>query len=232
MPTFTTKNKDYEVDENGFLVDFEQWDEDFARALSSDLGIKGGLTDEHLRVIRFIRKSYLEDGRCPLVYKTCKANRLTLKRLEKLFPTGYLRGACRLSGINYIPGYLGAPRVTEQPRPRIATPSSAAVPESGTPTEERARKTYTIDGYGFLQDAEQWDEQYATLRAFEMKIGPLTDARWRILYYLRDRYHQTGLVPTVIETCRDNGIDLEDLEMLFPDGYQRGAVKLAGLRVF
>ena len=38
------------------------------------------------------------------------------------------------------------------------------------------------------------------------------------------------VVPTVYEACADNGLELEDLEQLFSDGYHRGAVKLAGLR--
>jgi len=41
----------------------------------------------------------------------------------------------------------------------------------------------------------------------------------------------TGLVPTLYETCTASDLELEDLERLFPDGYQRGVVKIAGLRV-
>jgi sulfur relay (sulfurtransferase) DsrC/TusE family protein len=42
---------------------------------------------------------------------------------------------------------------------------------------------------------------------------------------------ERGVVPTVYETFVANSLELEDLERLFPDGYQRDAVKLAGLRV-
>jgi tRNA 2-thiouridine synthesizing protein E len=48
---------------------------------------------------------------------------------------------------------------------------------------------------------------------------------------IRKRFEETGTVPTVYETCEMNQIELEDLESLFPDGYHRGAVKIAGLRV-
>ena len=33
------------------------------------------------------------------------------------------------------------------------------------------------------------------------------------------------------ETCEANDIDIDELEQLFPDGYHRGAVKIAGLRL-
>jgi tRNA 2-thiouridine synthesizing protein E len=61
--------------------------------------------------------------------------------------------------------------------------------------------------------------------------GGLSESHWNIIHFLRDRFVKNGTVPTVYETCGDNGIDLEELERLFPDGYHRGAVKIAGLRV-
>ncbi len=52
-----------------------------------------------------------------------------------------------------------------------------------------------------------------------------------MIQFLRKHHAATGLVPTVYETCNANGLELEDLEQLFPDGYERGAVKIAGLSV-
>ena len=46
----------YAVDENGFLISPEDWNEDFAIANATSAGIKDGLTDEHWTVIRFIRQ--------------------------------------------------------------------------------------------------------------------------------------------------------------------------------
>jgi sulfur relay (sulfurtransferase) DsrC/TusE family protein len=59
----------------------------------------------------------------------------------------------------------------------------------------------------------------------------LGDKHWQIIKYLRERYEKDKEVPTVYETCEENNIELEELEQLFPDGYHRGAVKIAGLRV-
>ena len=93
-------------------------------------------------------------------------------------------------------------------------------------------KSYTIDVRGFLLDPGQWDDDYAIERAHETKAPEILSARhWQILYWLRDRFQATGEVPSVYETCEANGLDIVELERLFPDGYHRGAVKLAGLRV-
>lgn len=64
----------------------------------------------------------------------------------------------------------------------------------------------------------------------KMPVG-LSEKHWKIINYLRDRYQAEKCVPTVFQCCGENNIEMDDLAELFPDGYQRGAVKIAGLRV-
>ncbi|MFH2054487.1 MAG: TusE/DsrC/DsvC family sulfur relay protein [bacterium] len=216
MNKLTFRDKDYEVDAQGFLSDPQLWDDEFAVGMAPILGIRHGLTSEHWKVIRFIRKTYEELGRCPLVYQTCKLNGLLLRHLQRLFPTGYLRGACKLAGVTF--------------REEITARSSSAVREehSGEPDPD---KRYEVDVRGFLVDHRDWDEEFAVNKCFEMKMPEgLTEQHWQLIYYLREYFIKTNEVPTVYETCRANSIELEELEELFPDGYHRGAVKLAGLR--
>ncbi|MBW2526362.1 MAG: TusE/DsrC/DsvC family sulfur relay protein [Deltaproteobacteria bacterium] len=84
---------------------------------------------------------------------------------------------------------------------------------------------------GFLVDPEEWDPELAMLRARGMKLIGLSERHWQVIHFLRSWYAEHGVVPTVCQTCRAQGTDLDRLEELFPDGYHRGAVKLAGLRV-
>ncbi len=216
MPTFEFANKTYPIDSDEFLADFNAWDENFARGMAPKVGIVSGLSEDHWRVIRFIREQYQKTGRCPLVYETVRINRLHLEELKRLFPAGYLRGACKLAGITYKEGYL------EQ---------SWVEGFAEQTTEAEAGKTYEINVRGFLVNPSQWDKAYALHRAWEMKMPKLTDKHWQILEFLRQRFAANNIVPTVYETCEANHIELDDLQRLFPDGYHRGAVKLAGLRV-
>ena len=66
----------------------------------------------------------------------------------------------------------------------------------------------------------------------EMRIpdGKLGDDHWRIIYYLRDAWQVQRRIPTIYETCENCDLDLDRFEALFPDGYHRGALKIAGLR--
>ena len=223
METLTFNGKTYLTDEDGFLTDPNEWDEDFAIGLAQTLGIPDGLTDKHWEVIHFIRETCEREGRCPLVFQTCKTNGLHLKDLQQLFPTGYLRGACKLAGITYMVW-----NITKDEEgwffPCLAPRRTAAItlPE----------KTYTIDGWGFLANPDDWDEQYALLRAHEMGLYEgLTERHWQVIHFLRNSFKKKGIVPTIYEACEGNNLEIDDLERLFPQGYHRCAVKIAGLKV-
>mgnify|MGYP002682538837 CR=1 FL=1 len=97
------------VDHLGFLDHPEDWTEDFARQTAPIVGITQGLTDRHWAVIRYLRSQFEKTGRCPLLYFVCSDNGLSVADLQALFPSGYLRGACRLAGISYRDSILCSP---------------------------------------------------------------------------------------------------------------------------
>ncbi len=219
MKNITYKGKSYSLDSKGFLVNIEDWDENFAEGMAQKLMIKNGLTKEHWDIIYSIRKKFKETGRCPTIYETCRENNLRRNQLKYLFPTGYQRGACKLAGISFLDSYKDRELYTTEVAEALHAVAS--------------NKTYTVDMRGFLIDPDEWDEHYAIHRAYEMKIpdGKLTEKHWQVIHYLRESYKRNKEIPTVYETCEANYLELEDLEQLFTEGYHRGAVKIAGLRL-
>ncbi len=216
MSTLAFAKKTYAVDTDEYLSDFNAWDENFARVMAPKAGIISGLSEDQWRIIYFIRDHYKKTGKCPLVYETARMNRLHLQELKNLFPAGYLRGVCKLAGITYKEAYLD---------------QSWAEGFAEQVAEGEEGKTYEINVRGFLVNPFQWDKRYALHRAWEMKMPKLTEKHWQIIEFLRQRFAKDNIVPTVYETCEMNLIDLDELQKLFPDGYHRGAVKIAGLRV-
>lgn len=218
MKNLIFNNKVYKVDEQNLLYDFNKWDEDFAVGVAEMLNMEIPLTKRHWDVIYFIRNSFKETAECPLVYKTCKANNLKYNDLKQLFPAGYQRGACLLSGVSYY------------------DPSEYYISEKQLPSKDEAaqrttEKVYRVDVSGFLIDPSEWDESFALNKANEISMQKkLSERQWKIIYYLRNSYKTNNVVPTVYDCCEDNQIDLEELELLFPRGYHRGAIKIAGLR--
>jgi tRNA 2-thiouridine synthesizing protein E len=213
---FSYGGKDYDLDEHGFLIDPNQWDENFAEGVAVGL-VAGTLTAEHWRVINFIRDYYVQNGDCPIIYTTCKQLGLKLKDLKKLFPSGYQRGACKIAGLSYRSGSFAY----------YYWDNIAKVV-----SDEYEEKHYTVDMYGFLADANEWDKNFAQFKAKELKMsGKLTDAHWAVINYLRENFLLSGKIPNVYEVCEYFNMEYEELEKLFPDGYHRGAIKLAGLRL-
>jgi TusE/DsrC/DsvC family sulfur relay protein len=218
MPSIEFKGISYDVDDEDFLTDTSQWDAGFAEGMAPKVGITEGLTGAHWEVIRFIREAFTKTGRCPMVFETCKAHQLHSADLQALFPSGYLRGACKLAGLSYRAEDLHPSWLPDERMVPVSTPLY--------------KRVYRVNVRGFLVDPSDWDEDFAVFKGLEMKMsGPLGAKHWRIIRYLRRQFAETGKVPTVFETCSANQMEIEDLERLFPDGYHRGAVKLAGLRV-
>lgn len=91
----------YLVDPCGFLVDPGDWSEDFARTSALQEDGLAELTLLHWRVIRFIREWFQERNICPPLVRVGRATGLHLRELERLFPQGYVYGACRLAGLGY-----------------------------------------------------------------------------------------------------------------------------------
>ncbi len=98
MPTYEVDGRAYEVDEDGFLQEPDRWSDDVAKDFAKTEGIDA-LTDEHWKVIRYIRDYYLQFGIAPMVRKLCKETGHKLSEVYQLFPSGPAKGACKLAGL-------------------------------------------------------------------------------------------------------------------------------------
>lgn len=99
MPTIEHAGQVIEVNDEGFLVHPEQWNEDLASHLARSEENLEELTGEHWAVIRFIRQHYEENQSAPMVRSICKVTGLPLKKVYELFPSGPAKGACKLAGL-------------------------------------------------------------------------------------------------------------------------------------
>jgi TusE/DsrC/DsvC family sulfur relay protein len=98
MPTFTQGEVSIEVDEDGFIQQPDMWNETVAAALSSTEGVDT-LTEEHWKVVNYLREYYLKFGVAPMIRKLCKETVFDLKKIYALFPSGPAKGACKVAGL-------------------------------------------------------------------------------------------------------------------------------------
>lgn len=65
------KNRIVAVDEDGYLVNFDDWDEDVARELAARANV-GELTPERISMLKFIRDHYKTYNFFPIVNSICR----------------------------------------------------------------------------------------------------------------------------------------------------------------
>lgn len=98
MPTTTYGGHEVDVNEEGFFEDPDQWTEDMAPEIARDEGIDT-LTEQHWRVIRFMRSEYAEKGAGPTVRVLGRTSGVSVKELYQLFPKGPAKIAAKIAGI-------------------------------------------------------------------------------------------------------------------------------------
>lgn len=98
MPEFQVNGTTLEIDEDGFIQEPERWNEEVAQALARTEGVDD-LTEEHWKVVNYLREYYLEYGIAPMIRKLCKSTGFKLKEIYELFPSGPAKGACKVAGL-------------------------------------------------------------------------------------------------------------------------------------
>jgi tRNA 2-thiouridine synthesizing protein E len=99
MSILEVKDKKIELNQEGFLLRPQEWDEDVAKFLAKQEEGIDSLSEEHWKIIKYIRDYYLEKQLAPMVRKICQTTGFTLKHIYELFPSGPAKGACKLAGL-------------------------------------------------------------------------------------------------------------------------------------
>ena len=94
----TIEGKDYDIDEDGFIQDPSIWNEIIATGLAATEGVDD-LTEDHWKVVNYLREYYNEYNIAPMIRKLCKETGFKLKEIYDLFPSGPAKGACKVAGL-------------------------------------------------------------------------------------------------------------------------------------
>ena len=98
MATVEFEGTSYDVDEDGFIDDFTNWDEGWMSYVKSSEGIEE-ITDEHKKVVDVLQEYYKKNGIAPMVRILSKVTGYKLKYIYELFPSGPGKGACKMAGL-------------------------------------------------------------------------------------------------------------------------------------
>lgn len=87
-----------EIDEDGFLKKEGSWTKDVAQLMAPNV-VHSDLTEDHWKVINYMRHYYSEFRTIPPVRKLSRDTGISLRELKELFPDRVTMDACRLAGI-------------------------------------------------------------------------------------------------------------------------------------
>ena len=84
MPVTELGGHTVHVDEEGFLTDLTEWDEELAEVLAGQIGID--LTEDHWKVIRFLREDFAMRGETATTRRVQVVGGVPVKEQFALFP--------------------------------------------------------------------------------------------------------------------------------------------------
>jgi tRNA 2-thiouridine synthesizing protein E len=97
MPVTTIGTSEIHVDAEGFLTEYDEWDEALAAQLATAIGIE--LTDAHWGVIRFLRSDYAEQGETATLRRVATLTGVPVKDLFTLFPVKPAKKMAYIAGL-------------------------------------------------------------------------------------------------------------------------------------
>jgi tRNA 2-thiouridine synthesizing protein E len=104
MPTLDFQGQSVEVDEEGYLLNLDDWNEELCKFLAKKENVD--LTEAHWEVIHFLREYYEEYQIAPMIRVLTKAIGKKLgpekgnnKYLYELYPEGPAKQACKFAGL-------------------------------------------------------------------------------------------------------------------------------------
>jgi tRNA 2-thiouridine synthesizing protein E len=84
MSVATIAGHEVQIDEEGFMTVYDEWDEEVGAALAAQIGIE--MTDAHWNVIRFLRSDFAEQGQTATIRRVATVGGVGTKELFQLFP--------------------------------------------------------------------------------------------------------------------------------------------------
>ena len=97
MSTQEINGTKIELDADGHMADPSIWNQDIACEFAKELDIE--LTDDHWKVINYLRKVYNETGAHPTLRKIGKMSGVNIKGLYTLFPDGPVKKSSKIAGL-------------------------------------------------------------------------------------------------------------------------------------
>lgn len=97
MPVIEMAGKAIEVNEEGFLTEYDQWDEEIALELAKNIEIP--MTEERWKIIRFLRADFKSQGETATSRRVQTVGGVPVKEQFALFPKKPAKKMAYIAGL-------------------------------------------------------------------------------------------------------------------------------------
>ncbi len=97
MPTASINGHQVQVDAEGFLTQYDEWDENLAEVLAAQIGIELG--EAHWKAIHFLRADYKDQGETATLRRITTVGGIPTKELFELFPKKPAKKMAYIAGL-------------------------------------------------------------------------------------------------------------------------------------
>lgn len=84
MPTATIAGQEVQINDEGFLTEYDEWNEEIGKELAGNIGVD--MTDRHWELIRWLREDFKEKGETATTRRVQTAGGFPTKEQFQLFP--------------------------------------------------------------------------------------------------------------------------------------------------
>ncbi len=97
MPTATIAGHEVQINDEGFLTEYDEWTEDIATVLAGNIGVE--MTPRHWEVIKWLREDYKEKGETATTRRVQTAGGFPTKEQFQLFPKKPAKKMAYIAGV-------------------------------------------------------------------------------------------------------------------------------------
>lgn len=97
MPVIEIAGKQVDVNEEGFLTKYDEWNEDIAKALAKQIEIE--MTDAHWKIIKFLREDFKTQGETATSRRVQTVGGVSVKDQFALFPKKPAKKMAYIAGL-------------------------------------------------------------------------------------------------------------------------------------
>ena len=97
MPVTTIAGTEVQVDDEGFMTEYDEWNDEIGAALAGNIDIE--LTEDHWTTIKFLREDFAEQGETATLRRVSTVGGIPTKQLFTLFPKKPAKKMAYVSGL-------------------------------------------------------------------------------------------------------------------------------------